>query len=242
MDNEILKLKNMIDKSDNIVFFGGAGVSTASGIPDFRGTSGLYSEDKTRAIPYEVMLSSEFFFNYTKEFYNFYKTHMVYEDAIPNNAHKYLATLEKSGKLKGIITQNIDGLHQAAGSQNVVELHGTIHKNRCNKCGKEFSLKYIMDSEGVPKCDACGGTVKPKVVLYGECLDELAIEKAIDLIRKANLLIVGGTSLKVYPANSFISEFNGENVVLINKEATNYDRIAKLILRQNIADIFGELM
>ena len=238
---DVQKLKDIIDGSDNIVFFGGAGVSTASNIPDFRSADGLYSgKSHTKYTP-EEMLSHDFFISHTEEFFNFYKTKMIYKDAKPNEAHKYLARLEKEGKLKAVITQNIDGLHQMAGSQKVLELHGSVHRNYCMKCGKFFNLDYIINSEGIPKCDKCHGIVKPDVVLYQESLDYDILQEAINYIRNADVLIVGGTSLSVYPAAGLVNYYRGDKLVLVNKTPTPYDGRANLIYYENIAELFSKL-
>ncbi|MCI2068305.1 MAG: NAD-dependent protein deacylase [Bacilli bacterium] len=209
---KIEQLQKWIDEAKHIVFFGGAGVSTESGIPDFRSATGLY----TNNLSAEEIVSHEYFFQDPDGFYDFYKNKMMYLDAKPNACHRKLAELEKHGKDITIVTQNIDGLHQMAGSSKVLELHGTIYKNRCLSCGKSFSAKYVKEAEGVPHCDDCGGLVKPEVVLYGEALDEEVINKTILALKQADLLIVGGTSLKVYPAASFIDFYQGQRKVFIN--------------------------
>ena len=209
---KIEQLQKWIDEAKHIVFFGGAGVSTESGIPDFRSATGLY----TNNLSAEEIVSHEYFFQDPDGFYDFYKNKMMYLDAKPNACHRKLAELEKHGKDITIVTQNIDGLHQMAGSSKVLELHGTIYKNRCLSCGKSFSAKYVKEAEGVPHCDDCGGLVKPEVVLYGEALDEEVINKTILALQQADLLIVGGTSLKVYPAASFIDFYQGQRKVFIN--------------------------
>ena len=209
---KIEQLQKWIDEAKHIVFFGGAGVSTESGIPDFRSATGLY----TNNLSAEEIVSHEYFFQDPDGFYDFYKNKMMYLDAKPNACHRKLAELEKHGKDITIVTQNIDGLHQMAGSSKVLELHGTIYKNRCLSCGKSFSAKYVKEAEGVPHCDDCGGLVKPEVVLYGEALDEEVINKTILALQQADLLIVGGTSLKVYPAASFIDFYRGQRKVFIN--------------------------
>jgi len=221
------------------VFFGGAGVSTESGIPDFRGAEGIYTRAEGR-IPPERILSHDFFFEHTEQFYDFYKKHMVYKDAKPNAAHKKLAELERAGKLRGVVTQNIDGLHQAAGSRNVKELHGSIHRNHCVKCGKVYRLEDVLNAAGVPRC-ACGGIIKPDVVLYGEALDDDTVSGSISLIRAADTLIVGGTSLTVYPAAGLIDFFHGKNLVLINKSETPYDGLATLRLYGSIGELLGSV-
>lgn len=231
------ELKEIISKSNNIVFFGGAGVSTESGIPDFRSVDGLYS---TRyKYPPETMISHSFFMNNTEEFYDFYINKMIFLNAKPNNAHKKLAVLEKEGKLKAVITQNIDGLHQEAGSKNVLELHGSVLRNYCMKCGKFHDVNFIVNSKGIPKCQ-CGGIVKPDVVLYEESLDSGIMEKSVDLIEKADVLIIGGTSLVVYPAAGLINYFNGSKLVLINKTSTPMDKKADLIINDSIGKVFED--
>ena len=237
---DIDKLKKIINESNNIVFFGGAGVSTASGIPDFRSANGLYSENtKTRYSP-EQILSHTFFMRHSKEFFEFYKSKMIYREAMPNDAHIALAKLEEAGKLKAVITQNIDGLHQMAGSKNVLELHGSVHKNRCMKCNKFFDLDYIVNSENTPLCDVCGGIVKPEVVLYEESLDDSVMKASIDFISKADVFIIGGTSLSVYPASGLVSFYKGNKLVLINKTQTPCDNKVDLAIYGNIADVLNE--
>lgn len=231
-------LKKLIDGSKNTVFFGGAGVSTASNIPDFRSTDGLYNM-KYKYSP-EVILSRSFFNKNLKEFYRFYFDKMIYKEALPNYCHKGLALMEKQGKLKGVITQNIDGLHQLAGSKNVIELHGSVHRNYCIKCGDFYDLDSLLHKGDIPLCK-CGGIIKPDVVLYEENLNENNILKAIDLIKNCELLIIGGTSLKVYPASGFIDYFKGKNLVIINKETTVYDNRANYLFNENIDDIFNQL-
>jgi NAD-dependent deacetylase len=228
-------LQNVIDYSDNIVFFGGAGVSTESGIPDFRSVDGLYST--TYKYPPETIISHSFFLRNTSEFYDFYKTKMIFLDALPNQAHIKLAELEKRGKLKAVITQNIDGLHQDAGSKNVLELHGSVRRNYCMKCGKFYDVNSIVNSYGVPKCQ-CEGTIKPDVVLYEESLDGEILEKSVQYIEKADVLIVGGTSLVVYPAAGLINYFKGKKLVLINKSATSLDKRADLVICDSIGKVF----
>lgn len=237
MTDEVKKLKEIINNSDNIVFFGGAGVSTESGVPDFRSSDGLYNQKFD--YPPETILSHDFFFKKTEEFYKFYKEKMLPSGIKPNAAHLSLAKLEKEGKLKGIVTQNIDGLHQAAGSIKVYELHGTVLKNRCVACGKFFGLDKIEKSKGVPKCD-CGGIIKPEVVLYGETLPEDALYGAINAIKNCDTLIVAGTSLTVYPAAGLIEYFGGKNLVLINRDETPYDRKADLIIREKVGEVLKE--
>jgi NAD-dependent protein deacetylases, SIR2 family len=228
-------LKSIINSSTNIVFFGGAGVSTESSIPDFRSEAGLYKTKGNFSYPPEVMLSHSFFLSHTEDFFDFYKTKMIYRNAKPNAAHYALAELEKRDKLKAVITQNIDGLHQLADSKNVLELHGSIHRNYCMKCGKSFDLDYVVSSKTIiPKCDICNGTIKPDVVLYEESLDMNILNNSINHIKSADLLIVGGTSLVVYPASGLIDYFNGKNLILINKSSTPYDNKADLVIHDNI--------
>jgi len=229
------ELQKIIDESDNIVFFGGAGVSTESGIPDFRSVDGLYSQ-KYKYTP-ETIISHSFFMRNTEEFYDFYKNKMIFLEARPNMAHIRIAELEKIGKLKAVITQNIDGLHQEAGSKNVLELHGSVHRNYCMKCGKFYDVQTIVNSKNVPKC-SCGGTIKPDVVLYEESLKNDILEKSVEYIENADVLIVGGTSLVVYPAASLINYYNGKKLVLINKSSTQLDRRADLVINDNIGSVF----
>lgn len=237
--NKIEQLQNLIDESDNIVFFGGAGVSTDSGIKDFRSVDGLYN--MKYEYPPEMILSHTFFINNPQEFYKFYKDKMNCLDKEPNICHKYLTYLEEKGKLKGVITQNIDGLHTKAHTKNIQELHGTIYKNKCMKCGKDYSAEFIFNnSELVPTC-SCGGIVKPEVVLYEEPLDEQTIENTINLISHADLLIVAGSSLTVYPASGFINYFCGKNIVIINNSETTFDKRANLIINDNIKNVFEKL-
>ena len=236
----ILKLKEMIEVSDNIVFFGGAGVSTESGIPDFRSETGIYNTVHKYGCSPEQILSHTFFMRKPEIFYDFYKSTMVYTDAEPNEAHKALAKLEKLGKLKAVVTQNIDGLHQAAGSKNVLELHGSVHRNYCRKCGRLYDASYIKESTGVPKC-ACGGQIKPDVVLYEEGLDDVTMQSAIHFISQAEILIIGGTSLAVYPAAGLIDFYKGNKLVLINKSATPLDRRADLVIQAPIGEVFQQV-
>lgn len=237
---ETANLKKILYASDNIVFFGGAGVSTASNIPDFRSAGGLYSERTKTSYSPEQMLSHSFFLRHTDEFFHFYKSRMIYRDARPNYAHIALAKLEQAGKLRAVVTQNIDGLHQLAGSRNVLELHGSVHRNRCIKCHKAFDLDYIVGSHCVPLCDTCGGIVKPEVVLYEESLDEKVMDDAVKYISEADVLIVGGTSLSVYPAAGLITYYRGSKLILINKSATPYDDRTDLVIGGNIAEVFRE--
>lgn len=238
MDDKIKKLKNLIENANYIVFFGGAGVSTESGIPDFRSKDGLYNQKYD--YPPETILSHTFFLTNTKEFYRFYKDKMDARKYKPNVTHKYLTKLEKSGKLKAIITQNIDGLHQKAGSKKVYELHGSIYNNKCLRCGEMHNADFVFESKEEPLCE-CGGLIKPEVVLYEEGLDEVVITEAINHIAKADLLIIAGTSLTVYPACNFINYFNGENKVLINKDNTKMDNHATLLINEKLGDVFKRL-
>lgn len=236
--NEIQQLQERIDQSSRIVFFGGAGVSTESGIPDFRSADGLYH--KQAQYSPEQIVSHSFFLQHPESFYEFYKNNMMYLDARPNKAHQKLAELEAAGKLTAVVTQNIDGLHQAAGSKNVLELHGSILRNYCMKCGKTYSAQFVKESEGVPRC-TCGGMIRPDVVLYEESLNDQVIRQSIQAIARADLLIIGGTSLVVYPAAGFVDYFRGDHLVLINKSATTKDSGADLIIRQPIGEVLGAL-
>ena len=238
MDEKIRTLQQWIDESQRIVFFGGAGVSTESGIPDFRSVDGLYNQKY--AWPPEEILSRTFFDAQPEEFYRFYRDKMLCLDAQPNAAHKKLAELEKAGRLRSVVTQNIDGLHQKAGSQRVWELHGSVHRNYCMRCRKPYSAADIKGGQGVPRC-ACGGTIKPDVVLYEEGLDSATIEGAVADIREADLLIIGGTSLAVYPAAGLINYFRGNRLVLINKSPTPYDDRASLAINQPIGQVLGQI-
>lgn len=237
--DKIKQLQNIIDNSNNIVFFGGAGVSTESGIPDFRSVDGLYNQKYD--YPPEEILSRTFFMRNPGEFYRFYKDKMLELDIEPNKAHKKLAELEKAGKLKAVVTQNIDGLHQKAGSKIVYELHGTVHKNHCMKCGKFFDAKYVKSAENIPYCDECGGLVKPDVVLYEEGLDDATVRGAVNAIASAEVLIIAGTSLTVYPAAGMIRYFGGKSLVLINREPTSMDRAADLVLHDKVGEILGQI-
>ncbi len=238
MTEKLEKFKEIINKSDNIVFFGGAGVSTESGVPDFRSQDGLYNEKYD--VPPETMLSHEYFVNHTEKFFDFYRDKMLFPDALPNDAHKKLAELERAGKLKAAVTQNIDGLHYKAGSKRVYELHGSVYRNYCQKCGKFYPLDYILNTKGVPLC-SCGGVVKPDVVLYGEGLDDAVVEGALDAISRAETLIVAGTSLTVYPAAGMINYFNGRDLVLINKDRTPADSIATLVIHDKVGEVMRSL-
>ena len=237
--NQIEELQKMIDEHENIVFFGGAGVSTESGIPDFRSTDGLYHQEYD--YPPETILSHTFFQREPKEFFRFYRNKMLELDAKPNPAHCKLAQLEQVGKVKAVITQNIDGLHQLAGSKEVYELHGSVHRNYCMKCGKFYDARYMKEAPGaIPQC-SCGGIIKPDVVLYEEALDQETIRKSIAALSKADMVIVGGTSLVVYPAAGLLDYFNGEDLVLINKSATSRDRSAKLLIKMPIGEVFSQI-
>lgn len=238
MEEKIEEFKKMIKESNNIVFFGGAGVSTESGIPDFRSKNGLYNQKYK--YPPEEILSHTFFMTHTEEFFEFYKAKMNSLKYQPNTTHKKLAELEKEGKLKAIITQNIDGLHQKAGSKNVLELHGSVMHNYCMKCGKEYSAEYVFNSVGVPKCE-CGGIIKPDVVLYEESLNEGTLEKAVEAIEEADVFIVGGTSLTVYPAAGLIRFYKGNKLVLINKDETPYDGRANLVIHEGLRKVFEKV-
>jgi NAD-dependent deacetylase len=236
------KLKEIVSESNNIVFFGGAGVSTESNIPDFRSEKGLYKAENSVRYEPEVMLSHSFFIRNTEEFYDFYRSKMIYKEAKPNKAHLALTELERIGKLKAIITQNIDGLHQMAGSNNVLELHGSIHRNYCMSCNASYSLDYVIKSEAViPICKNCGGVLKPDVVLYEENLDTKVLNSAIDYIRNADVLIIGGTSLVVYPAAGLISYYEGDKLVLINKAATSFDYRANLLFNESIGEVLSNI-
>ena len=233
--NELEQLKQIIAESDNIVFFGGAGVSTESNIPDFRSESGLYNAVNKYGYPPETMLSHSFFEDHPDEFYRYYFGELIYREARPNKAHLALARLEQQGKLKAVITQNIDGLHQAAGSRNVLELHGSVQRNYCLNCHLKYGLDFMLETApGIPHCRDCGGIVRPDVVLYEECLDDAVTSAAIRCIAKADVLIVGGTSLVVYPAAGMIRYFKGRKLILINKSATDYDAKADLLIRTSI--------
>ncbi len=240
MDRELGTLCQWLAESKRIVFFGGAGCSTESGVPDFRSVDGLYHQQYD--YPPETILSHTFFQQKTAEFYRFYKAKMLALDAKPNPAHLALAKLEEMGKLKAVVTQNIDGLHQAAGSRAVFELHGSVHRNYCTKCHKSFDAQYVKDAEGVPHCDVCGGLIKPDVVLYEEPLDESVMMGAVEAIRGADMLIVGGTSLVVYPAAGLIRYYPGKRLVLINKDATPYDAHADLVLHAPLGEVFSQVV
>lgn len=234
------ELKKIIDTSKNTVLFTGAGISCPSGIPDFRSADGLYNEKGGGYSP-EQIISHSFFVAHPKEFYEFYKSKMVYPKAKPNAAHRYFAKLEEEGKLSAIVTQNIDGLHQAAGSKNVLEFHGSVHRNHCMRCGKFFDVNYVMNSSGAPKCDNCGGPVKPDVVLYEEGIDADVFEASVAAIENAQTVIVVGTSLAVYPAAGLLTGFSGENLVLVNKQATPFDRYATLVFNEDVINVVKRL-
>lgn len=238
-DAKIKKLQEIIDGSDNIVFFGGAGVSTESGIPDFRSTDGLYNQQYK--YPPETIISHSFYMRNPEEFYRFYKDKMLCLDAKPNAAHFKLAELEKAGKLKAVVTQNIDGLHQMAGSKEVMELHGSVHRNFCRRCGKVYDAAYVKRYPGVPKCE-CGGELKPDVVLYEEGLDQNILNKSVQYISNADVLIIGGTSLVVYPAAGLINYFRGTHLVLINKSSTSADSDAELAIHDPIGEALGQII
>lgn len=238
MENQIQQFKKLVEESNNIVFFGGAGVSTESGIPDFRSKDGLYNQNYD--YPPEEILSHTFFIRHTDEFFKFYKDKMNSLKYEPNITHIKLAELENKGKLKAVVTQNIDGLHQKAGSKNVYELHGSVLRNYCMKCHKFYDAEYVFNSKGIPLC-TCGGIIKPDVVLYEEGLDENTLENAIISIAKADLLIVAGTSLRVYPASGLINYFRGRNLVLINRDATPFDNKADLVINESLGKVFKNI-
>ncbi|MBE7017337.1 MAG: NAD-dependent protein deacylase [Ruminococcaceae bacterium] len=238
MKNDIAKLKNIIDNSDNIVFFGGAGVSTESGISDFRSVDGLYNQKYI--FPPEEILSHSFFTSNPEEYYRFHHEKLQIGDAKPNAAHLKLAELESKGKVKAIITQNIDGLHQAAGSKNVIELHGSLLRAYCSRCGKQHPNELINTGTGVPRC-TCGGVVRPDIVFYEEALDQDVISSAVHYIRNADVLIIGGTSLVVYPAAALINYYRGNKLVLINRDRTNQDDYADLVIRDKIGEVFSQI-
>ena len=237
--DETAALQKWIEESSNIVFFGGAGVSTESGIPDFRSTDGLYNQQYD--YPPETIISHSFYVKKPKEFYRFYKNKMLFPEAKPNRAHMALAKLEREGKVKAVVTQNIDGLHQMAGSREVLELHGSVHRNYCTRCGQFYDLDYVVKSDGVPHC-SCGGVIKPDVVLYEEGLDDRTLQKSVDYIRHADILIIGGTSLVVYPAAGLIDYYRGNKLVLINKAATSRDSQADLVISDPIGEVLGTVV
>ena len=236
--NKLETLKTWVQECHRIVFFGGAGVSTESGIPDFRSVDGLYNQQWR--YPPETILSHSFYESHTEEFYEFYRTKMLAPDAQPNAAHKKLAQWEREGKLKAVITQNIDGLHQKAGSREVLELHGSVLRNHCLRCGKFYGVEAVAESTGIPRC-TCGGIIKPDVVLYEESLDEQVMEKALDYIAGADVLIIGGTSLVVYPAAGLVRYYRGNKLVVINRDATGMDSAARLCISAPIGQVLGQL-
>lgn len=239
MNEKIAELKKIIDESDNIVFFGGARVSTESGVPDFRSVDGLYNQDYD--YPPETILSHTFYRRNPNEFFRFYRNKMLLPDVKPNTAHKVLAKLEEVGKLKAVITQNIDGLHQVAGSKTVYELHGSVHRNHCQQCKKFYGFDEVYKMKGVPKCE-CGGIIKPDVVLYEEGLDERTIQLSVSAISKAEVLIIGGTSLAVYPAAGLVDYFRGKRLVLINKSKTQKEQRADLVINEPIGEVLGQVV
>ena len=239
--NKIEKLQEIIDASDSIVFFGGAGVSTESGIPDFRSESGIFKSLEKYGDTPERLVSHSYYLEHTDKFFSYYKNCLIFPEAEPNPAHYTLARLEKEGKLKAIITQNIDDLHQKAGSKNVLELHGSVYRNYCGICKKEYDLDFILESEGIPHC-TCGGIIKPDVILYEESLDMNILNKSAEYIMSADTLIVGGTSLVVYPAAGLINYFKGKNLVLINKSQTDYDNLATLVINEAIGETLAKII
>lgn len=230
------ELSKRVERAKSVVFFGGAGVSTASGIPDFRSVDGLYHQKF--AYPPEVMLSHDFYVEHPAEFFDFYRTKMIALDARPNQAHRKLAELEREGKLSAVVTQNIDGLHQAAGSKRVLELHGSVHRNVCQSCGRTYSAEWVMQTTGVPRCPECNGRIKPDVVLYGEALDQRVMSEALHAIAHCDMLIIGGTSLVVYPAAGLVQYFEGNDLVVVNRDATSADANADLVVKADIAKAF----
>ncbi len=240
MDEQVKQFAEWMKEYGDVVFFGGAGVSTESKIPDFRSVDGLYNQ--SYSVPPETILSATYFYAHTDEFYRFYRDKMIFQDAEPNPAHTSLARLEQMGIVKAVITQNIDGLHQKAGSKEVLELHGSVHRNYCMKCRAFYGLDAIINSTGVPKCEKCGGTIKPDVVLYEEGLDSYILDRSVAHIRRAKVLVIGGTSLAVYPAAGLINYFRGSKVVLINRDATSRDSIADLIIRRPIGQVMKEAL
>ena len=242
MNTEIEKLTQILKESNNIVFFGGAGVSTESGIPDFRSSNGLFNEKLNVTFTPEQLVSHSFYIKYPQEFFNFYKAKLIYPESKPNDAHIALAKLEEMGKFKAVINQNIDGLHQAAGSKNVYELHGSVLRNYCVKCHAFYDEKFILESKGIPACTECNGVVKPDVVLYEEGLDDSTIRGAVHAISTADTLIIGGTSLVVYPAAGLIDYFRGKNLILINKSSTSADNKANLVINDSIGKVLREVV
>ena len=240
-EEDILTLQEILKASKNLCVFTGAGISVPSGIPDFRSADGLYNQESGLNIPPEQIISHSFFVRHPKEFYEFYKSKMLYPDALPNAAHRYFAALEKEGKRVSVVTQNIDGLHQKAGSSRVYEIHGSVLRNFCMQCGAEYGVDVVSESDGIPYCKKCGGMIKPDVVLYEEPLDEQVVTGAIHAIEAADTLLVIGTSLVVYPAASYIRFYGGDNLVIINKSKTDYDRFAKLAIYENIVLVVEDL-
>lgn len=240
MDEKTAKLTEMLRESSSIVFFGGAGVSTASDIPDFRSAKGIFSKKLNTQLTPEQLVSHTFYVRYPEEFYDFYKRYLLYPQAKPNDCHTALAKLEEMGKLKAVVTQNIDGLHQAAGSRVVYELHGSVLRNYCTECGSFYPMEFVHDAEGVPHCEKCGGRIKPDVVLYEEGLDQTILSKAVNAIARADMLIIGGTSLVVYPAAGLINYFRGKHLVLINRTVTPADKDAELVINDDIAKVMKE--
>lgn len=239
IQDKVKLMKQWVFDSDKIVFFGGAGVSTESGIPDFRSTDGLYH--MKYAYPPETILSHRFFTTRAKEFYEFYRDKIIYQEAEPNTTHHKLRELEESGKLLGVITQNIDGLHQKAGSKGVIELHGSIHHNYCMDCKSYYDLNYLLETTGIPRC-SCGGIIKPDVILYEEPLNKDNITESINLITSAEVLIIGGTSLSVYPAAGMVDYYTGDKMILINKDVTPYDRRANLLIKATLGEVFSQIV
>jgi len=235
------RLKDIIKESRNLVVFTGAGISVPSGIPDFRSANGLYNQKTSSRIPPEVIVSHSFYKEHTYDFFEFYKSKMCYPKASPNIAHKYFADLEKQNKSVVVVTQNIDGLHQAAGSKYVCELHGSVHRNYCEKCNAYYDLNYVLASENIPICPKCGGIIKPDVVLYEEPLDGNTIDRAIAAISTSDTMIIIGTSLMVYPANSFVRYFRGSHLILINKDSTQYDNYAELVFNEDVINVIEKL-
>ena len=240
--DDIARLASVLEQSKNIVFFGGAGMSTESGIPDFRSAEGIYHQKLHRHFSPEEMVSHSFFVKHTEDFYDFYRQHLLYPEARPNEGHRALAELEKMGKLTAVITQNIDGLHQLAGSKHVLELHGSVKRNYCMDCQAAYEMDYVLESKAVPHCSRCGGIVRPDVVLYEESLDNEVLEKAVQAISSADTLLIGGTSLVVYPAAGLIRHFQGKNLVLINKSETKADEWADLVIHDSIGKVMKAAM
>lgn len=240
LENKIQKFKEIVSSSESIVFFGGAGVSTESNIPDFRSDKGIYNKNNDSISPEEI-LSHHFFMSSPEKFYKFYREKMIYKNALPNITHLALAKLEGEGKVKAVITQNIDGLHQDAGSKNVLELHGSVRRNFCMKCHKFYDLNYILETKGVPKC-SCGGIIKPDVVLYEEALDDKVLHDSLKYISNCETLIIGGTSLTVYPAAGLVTYFKGKNLIIINKGITEYDKYANLVIDDSLGNVFKEIL